>query len=70
MSAYPYVWRWRTMQDPSRPPSVRCAHPLAARVGERLRVLARSTVLNSALVEFESDGLRAVVSRNALRKAS
>lgn len=67
MSDYPYTWRWRTMQDPWRPPGVRCPHPFANRVGGRLRVLARGN-MNSALVEFE-DGLRSVVSRNAIRKA-
>lgn len=69
MSDYPYVWRWRTRVDPFAPPGApRIAHPFANRVGERLRVIARGT-MNTALVEFQSDGLRATVSRNALRKA-
>jgi hypothetical protein len=68
-SDFPYVWRWRTMQDPNRPPGARCAHPFAARVGQRLRVIARGA-MNSALIEFERDGLRSVVSRNAIRKAA
>jgi hypothetical protein len=38
-----------------------------SRKGERCRVLARG-LMNSALVEFESDGYLAVVSRNALRR--
>jgi hypothetical protein len=65
--AFPYVWRWRTMQDPWKPPGKRCAHPLRGRVGQRCRVLARGN-MNSALLEFE-DGFRTVASRNAIRKA-
>lgn len=55
---YPYLYRWRR--------ALRGA--VAARYhGQRCQVLARGA-LNSALVEFES-GERAVISRNALRKA-
>lgn len=41
--------------------------PVLDRKGELCRVIARGT-MNSALVEFLSDGERAVISRNALRK--
>ena len=54
---YPYVWYWHPKPD----------SPLD-RKGERLRVLARGEK-NSAAVEFKSDGYRAIVSRNALRRA-
>lgn len=37
------------------------------RKGERCKVLVRGG-MNSAMVEFERDGFRAVISRNALRK--
>lgn len=36
--------------------------------GRRCRVLARGR-LNSALIEFTDNGQRAIVSRNALRRA-
>ena len=67
MTDYPYVWRWRRVQvlDPGE----YRLHPIADRVGTRCRVLARGK-LNSAAIEFESDHHRAVVSRNALRKAT
>jgi hypothetical protein len=65
---FPYVWHWQTMQDPQRPAGHRIAHPYACRVGQRLRVIARGA-MNSALIEFQSDGLRSVVSRNALKRA-
>jgi hypothetical protein len=38
------------------------------RKGQRCRVLARVS-MNSALIEFEQDGFRAVASRNGLRRA-
>lgn len=38
------------------------------RKGELCRVIVRGR-MNSALIEFERDGFRAVVSRNALRRA-
>lgn len=66
MTAYPYVWRWRRVQVLDTGEYRR--HPFAARIGTRCRVLARGR-LNSAAIEFKSDGHRAVVSRNALRKA-
>lgn len=67
-----YLWRWRRMKDPHRPATGEhtIPHPFADRVGTpraRCRILARGT-LNSALIQFD-DGTRAVVSRNALRKA-
>lgn len=65
---WPYVWRWRTMQDPNRPPGYRIPHPLAGRVGHRLRMRARSTAMNSALIEF-LDGHKTVCSRNAIKRA-
>lgn len=64
---YDRVWRWRTCASPWHP-GVRVEHPFADRVGQRLRVVARGA-MNSALVEF-ADGTRAVVSRNAFRKAA
>lgn len=66
MSAYPYVWRWKTQACPWFP-GERRRHPLADRVGQRLRIVVRGT-MNSALVEFE-DGYRTITSRNALRRA-
>jgi len=42
--------------------------PVLNRKGELCRVVVRGA-MNSALVEFLSDGFRAVVSRNALRRA-
>jgi hypothetical protein len=63
---YPYVWRWRRVQAPT---GEHRQHPFADRVGTRCRVIARGR-LNSAAIEFQADGLRAVVSRNALRKAT
>lgn len=57
MSAdYPYIYDWR-----ARYPRV------LDRRGQRCRVLVRGK-MNSAMVEFE-DGYRAVISRNALRRA-
>lgn len=61
------VWRWSTMQDPNKPPGVRCRHPFADRVGEPVRVIAKGN-LNSLLIEFE-DGTRAVCSRHAIGDA-
>lgn len=52
---YPYILRW------NRP-------ALPGRKGRRCRVLTRSRRMNSCSIEFP-DGLRAVISRNALRKA-
>jgi len=54
--AFPYVWAC------SRRPMDR------DRKGQRCRVLVRGG-MNSALVEFEPDGVRHVTSRNGLRKA-
>lgn len=50
---YPYVFRWRKFRPEW--------------FGRRCAVLSRGA-LNSALVQFE-DGEKAIVSRNALRKA-
>ena len=52
--AYPYIWYWRKR--------------LPERKDQLCKVLVRGT-MNSALIEFQ-DGYRAVVSRNALRRAS
>ena len=52
--AFIYVWRVRTR--------------LPERFGTRCRVLARGS-MNSAKVEFESDGYTVITSRNYLRKA-
>jgi hypothetical protein len=49
-----YRWHWKAK--------------LPERRGELLVVLARGT-MNSCLVEFLSDGFRAITSRNALRRA-
>ncbi len=54
MSEQLYTWRVRTR--------------LPERFGQVCRVLARSRRMNSALVEFVSDGYRVVTSRNYLRK--
>ncbi len=53
---YPYVYAWR-----ARYPRT------LDRKGQKCRVLARGT-MNSAMVEF-ADGYKAVISRNALRRA-
>ena len=53
---FPFIYVWAN--NPVR----------AAWRGRRCRVLVRSRRFNSCLVEFE-DGVRAVVSRNALRRA-
>jgi len=50
-----YTWRVRTR--------------LPERFGTLCRVLVRGG-MNSALVQFESDGYRVVTSRNYLRKAA
>ena len=55
-SEFQYVYTWRVS-----------AMRTLNRKGERCRVLVRGK-MNSALIEFE-DGFRAVVSRNALRRA-
>jgi hypothetical protein len=55
VTEYPYVWRVRTR--------------LSERHGQRCRVLARSSRMNSAIVEF-CDGYKVVTSRNYLRKAA
>jgi hypothetical protein len=56
------VWRWKTVADPCRPrtgPAARrIPHPLADRVGQPVRELARGRN-NSRLLEFD-DGLRVV----------
>lgn len=51
---WPYVWYWRSR--------------LPERKGQRCRVLVRGAK-NSVLVEFESDGVRFVTSRYAVRRA-
>ena len=53
MIVFDRVWRWRVN--------------LPERYGTRCRIIARGT-MNSAEVEFE-DGVRHIVSRNAIRKA-
>ncbi len=65
MTEYPYVWRWRRVRTPA---GNYVQHVFADRAGTRCRVICRGT-MNTALVEFEVDRSRAVVSRNALRKA-
>jgi hypothetical protein len=55
---YPYIWYWTEKARPA----------LGDRKGERCRILARGS-MNSALVEFASDGFKTITSRNALRKA-
>lgn len=61
------VWRWRTVRDPCRPFETehakwgkprRIPHPLAERVGQPCRELARGAN-GSRLLEFE-DGYRVV----------
>jgi hypothetical protein len=54
---YPYYWHWNEETRPA----------LGDRKGQRCRVLCRGK-RNSALVEFESDGLKVVTSRWAVRK--
>ncbi|MFX0194861.1 MAG: hypothetical protein ACFFCW_01970 [Candidatus Hodarchaeota archaeon] len=54
MSEYPHIWFWRKR--------------LPGRKDQRCRILVRGG-MNSALIEFK-DGYKAVVSRNALRKAA
>jgi hypothetical protein len=56
MTTFPYIYRW----------GVKFPRTLD-RKGQRCRVLVRGR-MNSCAVEFQ-DGFRAVVSRNALRKA-
>jgi hypothetical protein len=63
MQAYVYAWGPRWKNWPASSPLKQLD-----RKGRRCRVLARGS-MNSALVEFE-DGLRAVISRNALRRAT
>lgn len=50
---YDRIWRWRVN--------------LPERYGTRCRLIARGT-MNSCEIEFE-DGVRHIVSRNAIRKA-
>jgi hypothetical protein len=64
--AFPYVWSWG---QPADPRTRRAGIFDRCRKGERCRVVCRSNSMNSALVEFESDGYRAVTSRNGLRRA-
>jgi hypothetical protein len=52
--AYPMVWRWK------------CRLP--ERKGQRCRVMARGTMMNSCAVQFE-DGHIVVTSRWAVRRA-
>lgn len=52
------------MQDPCKPPGVRCRHPFAERVGQPVKLVAEGA-LNSVLIEF-ADGTRACCSRNAI----
>jgi len=62
MKEYPYVWAW------SKWPCIEWGVPGPYYKGLRCRVLARSTRMNSAAIEFE-DGSRTITSRNGLRKA-
>lgn len=67
--AFPYVWRWRRYRPaPDLAPRWYVQHPYADRAGQRCRVIARGTSMNSALVEFQADGHRAVVSRYATHR--
>lgn len=43
--------------------------PVLSRKGELCKLIARGA-MNSALVEFLRDGERAIISRNALRRAA
>jgi hypothetical protein len=61
MKEYPYVWAW------SKWPCIEWGVPGPYK-GLRCPVLARSTRMNSAAIEFE-DGPRTITSRNGLRKA-
>lgn len=65
--SHPYVWRWRRWRPPGY--GVWVAHVFAERYGQRCRVLARGRTMNSVAIEFASDGLTAVVSSRALRRA-
>jgi hypothetical protein len=61
MTEYPYVWAW------AKWPTGEWGKPGRYK-GARCRVLARSSRMNSAAIEFE-DGYRTITSRNGLRKA-
>jgi hypothetical protein len=62
---YTYTWAWG---QPADTRTRRAGVFDRDRKGEACRVLARGP-MNSALVEFESDGWRVVTSRNGLRRA-
>lgn len=64
----PYVWRWRRWQPPGW--STYVPHVFADRVGQRCRVLVRGGSMNSVAIEFAVDGLTAVVSARAVRRAA
>jgi hypothetical protein len=61
MSEYPYVWAW------AKRPTAQWDTPGGYK-GKRFRVLARSSRMNSAALEFE-DGHRVITSRGGIRKA-
>jgi hypothetical protein len=65
--SHPYVWRWRRWRPPGYGTYV--PHVFADRFGQRCRVLARGRSMNSVAIEFAADGLTAVVSSRALRRA-
>lgn len=75
LAAWPHEWRWARVRDPCRPFECEHArwgtpryipHPLADRVGQPCRVLARGRNGN-LLIEFE-DGYRVVAPRHAIRR--
>lgn len=68
MSGYPYVWRWRWrwVGPPRRP--VSWFGDGVDRAGHRCRVIARSTALGSAWIEFQ-DGYQTNTSRRGLARA-
>lgn len=61
MEMYPYTWAWAKWPRSTWSEA-------GIRKGQPCRVLARSTRMNSVLVEFE-DGERVITSANGLRKA-
>ncbi len=69
MIDFPYVWRWRvrTWQFPDITFKAPWFGDGVDRKGMRCRVVVRSRVGNSALVECE-DGYRVVTSRGGLRR--
>jgi len=55
-TAYPYYYSWKN--NPKR----------ASLYGRKLRVIARTGKMNSAVVRFGDTGQMEVISRNAIRK--